>query len=205
MAYNHFSITDLIQKLGLRVVEPRDLFAKVPPVAIDARLAWYLDESAPVGLDVSTEKSRSEMIVTPILLEARRQRNREVSLFSGTEFAVDPARGLTGFCDFLFSLSPTQLEIQAPVIAIVEAKNEDFRQGIPQCAAEMFAARLFNDQRGQPLGTLYGAVTTGSNWRFLRLRGDEVEVDATEYYLSQIDRIVGVLIHMLAAQAKTGS
>jgi hypothetical protein len=80
------------------------------------------------------------------------------------EFDVEPARGLTGYCDFLLSLSPTQIEIQAPVVAIVEAKNENIRQGIPQCAAEMYTSRLFHEQRGASAPVLFGAVTTGSAW-----------------------------------------
>lgn len=202
MAYNQFSIADLSQKLGLRIVEVDDLFAKAPPASASALLTDYLREGAPLALEMSTEKARSEMIITPILLEVRRQRGREVSLFSGMEFDVEPARGLTGYCDFLLSLSPTQIEIQAPVVAIVEAKNENIRQGIPQCAAEMYASRLFNEQRGASVPVLFGAVTTGSAWRFLRLRDTTLEVDLREYYLDAVERILGVLTHMLAvAQA----
>ena len=203
VAYNDLTIDDLSQRFGLNVVEARDLFGAAPPVAIGAHLAETLREHAPLALAMSTEKARSEMIIAPILLEARRLRGGAVSLFSGMEFSVDPARGLNGFCDFLFSLSARQISIEAPVLAVVEAKNENIRQGIPQCIGEMYAARLFNERRGGGPPVVFGAVTTGNVWRFVRLRGENAEVDLAEYYLHEVERIVGVLVEMLAIGARS--
>ena len=199
MAYGDFAVSDLVRRFGLHFVDVPELFAAAPAVQVSPMLTWYLGENAPLALAMSTEKARSEMIIAPVLLEARRMHKDRVSLFSGMEFAVDPSRGLNGFCDFLFSLSKTQIEIEAPVIAVVEAKNENIRQGLPQCVAELYAARVFNERAGRPSHEVFGAVTSGSDWRFLRLCGDTVEVDRTEYYLREVDRIVGVLVHMLTA------
>jgi hypothetical protein len=124
-----------------------------------------------------------------------------VSLFSGVDFTVDVKRGLNGVCDFLLSRSPEQLEIEAPVLTVVEAKNEDMRGGIGQCLAEMIAARLFNERSERVEGTIYGAVTTGNNWKFLLLRDDDAQVDRAEYYINQVGRIVGILKAMLEGTA----
>ena len=198
MAYNQFSLDDVKQKLGVSIREAEGLFAGIPPATPSAWLQETLREGVALALAVSTEKARSEWIIAPILLEVRRQRRGELSLFSGTELNVAEARGLTGFCDWLVSRSPEQLSIEAPVMAIVEAKNENFRLGIPQCIAEMVAASLFNERRGRPRDAVYGVVTTGNVWRFLRLRGDVAEVDLTELYLDQLDRVLGVLLAMTA-------
>lgn len=198
MAYNQFSLDDVKQKLGVSIREAEGLFAGIPPATPSAWLQETLREGVALALAVSTDKARSEWIIAPILLEVRRQRRGELSLFSGTELDVDEARGLTGFCDWLVSRSPEQLSIEAPVMAIVEAKNENFRLGIPQCIAEMVAASLFNERRGRPRDAVYGVVTTGNVWRFLRLRGDVAEVDLTELYLDQLDRVLGVLLAMTA-------
>ncbi len=198
MAYNQFTLDDVKQKLGLSLREVEGLFADVPPAAPSAWLEETLREGASVALAVSTEKARSEWIIAPILLEVRRQRRGELSLFSGTEFNVDESRGLVGFCDWLVARSPEQLAIEAPVVALVEAKNENFRLGVPQCLAEMYAARLFNERRCHPRPVVHGVVTTGNVWRFLRLRGDVAEVDRSEYYLREVDRILGVLLAMTA-------
>jgi hypothetical protein len=198
MAYESFTLEDVKQKLGLSVREAEGIFADIPPVAPSAWLEEALREGTPLALAFSTEKARSEWIIAPILLELRRRYRGEISLFSGASFNVDDARGLGGFCDWIIARSREMLTIEAPVVAIVEAKNEDFRRGIPQCIAEMYAARLFNERRGTPRAVVHGAVTTGNVWRFLRLSEGVAEVDMTEVYIDNIDRVLGVLVAMTA-------
>jgi hypothetical protein len=198
MAYESFTLQDVKEKLGLSVQETQGIFADVPPAKPSAWLLETLREGAPLALAFSTEKARSEWIIAPILLEVRRQRGAELSLFSGANFNVDDARGLTGFCDWIITRSPEMLAIEAPVVAVVEAKNEDLRRGVSQCIAEMYAAQVFNERRGQPRACAYGVVTTGNVWRFLRLRGTVAEVDMTELYMHQLDRVLGVLLAMTA-------
>jgi hypothetical protein len=118
-------------------------------------------------------------------------------LFSGKEFNVAPERGLNGFCDFLISLSPEQLLIKAPVIAIVEAKNDNIQLGLGQCIAEMVAAQLFNQKHNTLIQTVYGCVTTGTNWKFLKLQDKTVEIDLNEYFINDIGKILGILSHFL--------
>ena len=107
---------------------------------------------------------------------------------------MDFDRGLRGVCDFLFSLSPEQLFVEAPVVAVVEAKNDNIKSGLGQCVAEMLAAQTFNERRGNPIPTVFGVVTTGSLWTFLRLTGDLVSIDAAEYHIKEVERIVGILV-----------
>jgi hypothetical protein len=165
---------------------------------VSALLREALLENVPLALAISTEKARSELIIAPVLLEARRQAGRRVSLFSGSDFTVDPEQGLNGLCDFLLSLSPEQLTIEAPAVIVVEAKNENMKAGIGQCIAEMLAARLFNERKEQSLPAIHGAVTTGNIWKFLRLTGDTVAIDLVEYHINDVGRIVGILTSMLA-------
>src|SRR5262249_14802321 len=143
VAFSDFSIAEVKKRFGLQLDESGDFFAATTPVAPGALLADTLREGIPLGLAIGTEKARSELIIAPILVEVRRQLGHAVSLFSGVEWNVDPAQGLRGVCDFLLSLSPEQLDIEAPVITIVEAKKEDMTTGIGQCLAEMVAARIF--------------------------------------------------------------
>jgi hypothetical protein len=204
MAYNTFTLAQLKRDFGLVVVEATEVFTEVPPVAVSAQLREALAEGAPLAFAISTEKARSEMIIAPVLMEVRRQRRGATSLFSGTEFTVDAARGLSGFCDFLLSRSPEQLTIEAPVVTIVEAKREDVRAGVPQCIAEMVAAQIFNAAHERPDERVYGAVTTGSSWLFMRLEGQRVTVDLTEYFMHDVERIVGILTAMTSGEAGVG-
>jgi hypothetical protein len=52
--------------------------------------------------------------------------------------------------------------------------------GIPQGLAELVAAQLFNRNERQPEGPVFGGVTTGMGWRFLRLEGMRASVDIVE-------------------------
>jgi hypothetical protein len=194
MAYNDFTLEMLIEQFDLEVKEHSDLFAHLPAVPISDLLRQSLQEYVPFALEIGTEKARSEFIIAPVLAEVRRQLQPGISLFSGVEFNVDASRGLRGVCDFLFSLSPLQLTIQAPVVSVVEAKNDNIKAGISQCLAEMVAAQIFNKTRGNAVRAVYGAVTTGTNWKFMRLTEAVVTVDTSEYYLKEIERVVGILV-----------
>ena len=125
-----------------------------------------------------------------------------MSSFSGVDFTVDPEVGLGGVCDFLFSLSPLQLVVQAPVVAVVEAKNDNFKSGLGQCIAELLAAQRFNARRGLELPHLYGVVTSGSAWKFMSLREATVTIDETEYHIEQLGTILGILVFMVREALK---
>jgi hypothetical protein len=119
-----------------------------------------------------------------------------VSLFSGIDFTVDKERGLNGFCDYILSQSSEQLYVDKPVVTIVEAKNENIISGLGQCIAEMYAARLYNEQEDIHLPYIYGGVTTGDEWKFLKLHGDTAYIDKLSYYLSDLPKVMGILVDM---------
>lgn len=152
-------------------------------------LEYYL----PLATAISSEKARSEFIIAPILAEIKKSSDRKISLFSGIEFNVDMELGLNGFCDFLLSLSPEQLLIEAPVVALVEAKNDNLRSGLAQCIAEMVGAHIFNKSKGNEIPKIYGVITTGTIWQFLELEGQTVFFDLEEYSLSNLPKILGIL------------
>jgi hypothetical protein len=108
---------------------------------------------------------------------------------------------LVGYCDFLLSNSPEQQFIRSPVVAIIEAKNDNLKAGLGQCVAAMVGARVFNEQEGQPNLVVYGAVTSGSVWRFLRLNGTTVALDQQEYHVRELPKLVGILAQIVGATA----
>jgi len=193
MAYSDFTLSKFKKNFNIRIDEETDLFANVEPTEISEKLSTSLEETTELALAINTEKARSEMIITPILLEVRRKANYQISLFSGSELNVDPETGLNGYCDFVISRSKEQLTINAPVMIIVEAKNENIKGGLGQCAAAMLAAQLFNQQEGNEIRTIYGAVTTGDIWKFLKLQGTDVFIDLNNYYIKEINKILGIL------------
>lgn len=194
MAYSDFKLSNVSKIFELTITESSQLLADVPEIEASELLTTILKENIDLAVSINTEKARSEMIIAPILLEIRRKLNYHISLFSGIEFNVDPGKGLNGFCDFLMSNSQEQLFISSPILTIVEAKNDNLKVGLGQCIAEMVAAQLFNQQEGNEISIIYGAVTTGTVWQFLKLENKVVSIDLTEYFIRDIQKIIGILI-----------
>jgi len=196
MAYAEFTFQKLETDLHL-IIDEADLYSAVPPVEIGNIFLDILKENMPLALASNTEKARSELIIAPVLVELRKTLKHRVSLFSGIEFNVDAQKGLNGVCDFIISASPKQIFVTAPIVNIVEAKNENIKSGIPQCMAEMYASQLFNQGKGIAVPYIYGVVTTGSLWKFMQLQENQVVVDAMEYFIDNIRKIMGILISMV--------
>ena len=148
-----------------------------------------------------SEKVRSEGIVYPVLIEVRRILQERVSVFSGEDFTVDETVGLNGIVDFLISNSPLISTIEAPVLFITEAKKADISAGYGQCVAEMVAAQRFNQSNVGSHRAIYGCVTNGTQWRFLKLVEDQVTLDLTDYPLPPVDTILGILVHLVDQEA----
>lgn len=193
MPYSEFTLPSVKKAFELTTSEATDIFAAIQESECSEYLTETLRYNVPLALASNSEKARSEMIVTPILIEVRKQLHSRLSLFSGIEFNVDSERGLNGYCDYIISSSSEQLFVAAPVMMLVEAKNEDIKGGLGQCIAEMYAAQLFNANEGNEIAAIYGSVTSGTNWKFLRLKQKVVEIDLGEYYLSDINKILGIL------------
>jgi len=198
MAYSDFKLADIIDNFGLIIHESSGMFASVQEQECSDLLSTILKENVDLAVAISSEKARSEMIISPILLEIRRKFNYEISFFSGVDFTVDSQRGLNGFCDFILSLSSEQLLVRSPVIVLVESKNENLRSGLAQCIAEMLAAQFFNEKNQNQIKAIYGAVTIGTLWQFLKLEGNIVSIDLSEYYIKDIKKILGILYSAIA-------
>ena len=201
MAYSDFTVRKVKQTFGITTIEGGSFFPTIEPIVPSQFLVEFLAEAFPLASMLKSEKAKSEFLIGPVLLEVRRHLAHQVSLFSGEEFTVDAAIGLSGVCAFLISQSAEQLEIEAPVIVIVEAKKADLNVGMGQCMAEIIAAQRFNLEAGREPNPVYGCVSSGTLWRFLRLTDQQVEVDVENYLLTPIDRLLGRLIWMAQPQA----
>jgi len=194
MAYSDFTLAKVRETFGLTLDEKQNLFSTIAPVSPTALLTTLLAEYLPLATAINTEKARSEFLIAQILTEVRRQLDYRISLFSGTEFNVDASQGLTGFCDFILSAAEEQMEITAPVVMLVEAKKENLIGGLGQCIASMVAAQRYNQQQQQVIPIVYGAVTSGTVWRFITLRAQQVGIDQREYYISEVNQLLGILL-----------
>jgi hypothetical protein len=201
MAYSDFTLKKVKSELNIKLVEKNSVFSHIEAVEISSYLEDTLKRNVPLALAINTDKARSELMIINILLEIKEKFSDRISLFSGTDFNVDKEKGLTGFCDFIISNSPEQLYLESPVITIVEAKNENIISGLGQCIAEMYASRIYNEKEGHDLSSVYGAVTTGDEWKFIKLIKDTAYIDIDSYYINEIGKIVGILTEMVQQKA----
>jgi hypothetical protein len=201
MPYSNFTIKKVQKDFGIEIIEKTELFSTIESREISNHLKETLFDNVSLAISVNTEKARSELIIAPVLVEIRKIFNKKISFFSGVELNIDKERDLTGFCDFIISRSPEQLFLSTPVITVVEAKNENIMSGMGQCAAEMIAAKLYNEQEGTMLSKIYGVVTSGNIWKFLKLEDNKIYIDLDDYPIKEITKIVGVLCSMIEQKA----
>ncbi|MEN9224375.1 MAG: hypothetical protein Q6M54_02785 [Thermostichus sp. DRC_bins_24] len=194
MAYSDFTLSSVCRAFDIILQEGHSLFESIPGTEVPDRLNSFLQRYVPLATAINSEKARSEFIIAPVLAEVRELADRQLSLFSGKEFNVDPSLGLTGYCDYILCLSPEQLFIKSPVMMVVEAKNENIIGGLGQCLASMVAAQMFNQTEGSQVSVIYGAVTSGTNWRFLTLEDKTSSIDSIEYHISQLEKILSILL-----------
>ncbi|NJL03240.1 MAG: hypothetical protein HC838_03550 [Spirulinaceae cyanobacterium RM2_2_10] len=194
MPYSKFTFESALQQFDLTLIEELGRFDDLPAVAPSPLLAETLEDNIPLAVAIATEKARSELIVSPILVAIRKHLHNQISLFSGVDFNVDPELGLSGFCDFIISRSSLQTIVQAPVLALVAAKNDNIKSGFGRCLAAMVAAQIFNQAQGNFIPKVYGAITTGTLWQFLELEARTVVLDLEEYSLKNLPKLLGILV-----------
>jgi hypothetical protein len=193
MAYSDFTLETAGRLLGV-VSRPVNLFPNSQPVPAPA---WLSDALARGGqgihLSLISEKSRSEFVVAPVLLAGRELSGDRFAIYSGQRLDVDPSRGLVGECDFILTASEPVLPLRAPIAVVVEAKKNDIEGGLGQCIAQMVAADQFNQASGRTGAPIFGCVTTGEAWQFLKFSGSDVMMDRQRFYIDNIEKILGII------------
>ena len=196
MAYSDFSAAEVVKRFGIKF-RAENLFPDAAPMVPSA----WLKEALKIGTELGfgSEKSRSERLVTPVLMELSNRNNHSFSIYSGMNLDVDGSTGLNGECDFIFSFSRIQDFVTAPIFCITEAKKQDVEHGTVQCSAQLIAARKFNELEGNPATALYGCSTTGIEWRFLKYEHNEIVLDEKRYLITELDQVLGVLQYIIDA------
>ncbi len=189
MTYNDFTLESAEAELGV-IVHSGNLFSDLSPISVPNWLQDFLRRGMQLAL--ISEKARSEFIVAPILLACRELSGNTLAILSGQRLDVDPVRKLQGECDFIIALSEPVPRLRAPLITIVEAKRNDIESGLGQCIAQMVGAQIYNERAGQSLGFIYGCVTTGEDWQFLRLHETTILIGQQRLYIDNVGRILAV-------------
>lgn len=192
MSYSSFTFPKLKNLYGIEVDSNTQNFFSELALWVEPSERLLLDLAEGKTMPLLTEKAKSELLIMPILRELKRNLPY-ITIFSGFLLKVKGDKLLTGNPDFVLSSKPNLVEIDAPVLCLFESKNKSAEEGYAQCAAEMYAARIFNQQMGEPNEVIYGAVTSAFDWIFMKLEGNTVYIDQERYYLNQLPKLLGIL------------
>lgn len=193
MPYSQFNSLQTLKKQLEITVKTQLLFEESAAIVPSEWLQQTLDRVLTHQVAYFSEKSRSEAIVFPILLEIQCLYNYNFGLYSGAIMEADKNKGLNGECDFILSNAAQSIELERPIFCIVEAKDNDIELGVPQCIAQMLGAQIFNGQEGYDSPTIYGAVTTGTEWLFLKLENKIAYIDTNRYYIANVPSLLGII------------
>ncbi len=190
MEYSDFTATDLRKIVGIKF-KAENLFPSIETVLPSEWLLEALKKGNAAGF--VSEKSRSERLVSPILMELSESNNHSFSIYSGQNLDVDDEIGLRGECDFIFSFSRVQISLFPPLFCIVNTEKYSIEQGTLQVSAQLIGAKKMNELEKNNIKTLYGCSTTGVEWRFVKYENNEITIDKRRFLLTELDLILGVL------------
>jgi len=191
MAYSDFSL-DKVKKMFLLTEQRIALFESEKSMEPSEWLKETLSLGLETALSSSSEKARSEFIVVPVLLEMKRKNKEAFSIFSGERLDADPEKGLNGECDFILTKGTPSSTVRSPIFSLVEAKKNDVKEGLGQCVAQMLGAGIFNRNEGNDIDSVYGCVTTGEVWQFLKIKENVIFMDSTRYYINETGKLLAV-------------
>ena len=194
MRYSDFGLDSIERMLNLELVSA-ELFPSLVPVDTPA---WLPDMLARMHrtLPLVSEKARCEAIVAPVLQAATELGQPPLSIFSGVRLDQNPDSGLVGECDFIIARTAPVPRLKAPLLTVVEAKRADLELGLAQCIAQMEGIRQFNSAAGIAI-PVYGSVTTGELWQFLKLDPGILTLDTRRYPLHPLPELLAVLARIL--------
>jgi hypothetical protein len=192
MAYRDFKMDDLEAKFGIREIG-KQLFdpSKIKLIEPSDKLVTDLLEARFITL--STEKAVSERLVAPVLVEIKKRNLDDIQVFSGEIIKADSQQGLNGEIDFIISRTPETLKPKNPLLIVTESKLGLIDGSVNQAAAQMIGIRVFNEKRKYERTPIYGAVTDGMAWRFLKLDENNFYVDNNKFTTDKLPLLLGVL------------
>ncbi len=189
MAYTDFTFADLKAKFGLQY-NSKPFFSKISSIEPSDLLVQQL--ALAENFVLRTEKMKSEYLIVPVLSFVKMRNQESVQLFSGENLPADRKQRLNGEVDYIWVGEGNAPELQEPIISVCEAKKGSIEDSLAQCAAQMYGARVFNQKKENKIIDIYGCVSTGIEWQFMKLEGQTIWKDMKIYTLSNLPELLGV-------------
>jgi hypothetical protein len=144
-----FTIDDILAELGCRI-ERRGIELPRTPIVDPLNSLEREIQRNSKRIELANEMARREALIGPVLFEVAEMTDRRINV----EYAISVNEYLKGFVDYY---------IAGQNLIVVEAKQADLVRGFTQLAVELVALDQWTKS---DVSILYGAVTTGEDWRF---------------------------------------
>lgn len=187
MGYSNFNQIKSVAKKFKLDVRISSLFPKIDLVQPSACLVETVRRSTVMVM--TNEKTKTERLISPILIEIAQAYTDQFSFFSGEALDVNADDDLEDDCDFFFTGQPPKPYIDAPIVALIKSRDQDTEWSVAQCAAQMQGAKLYNETEGKAIPVIYGCVTDGTEWLFMKLEANVIHLDNRA--LTDLASIVG--------------
>jgi len=136
--------------------------------------------------DLRTYEESKKLLIDAFCEEAM-EKVENLKIWKGGKIESDV---LVGNADYL--IAERQDYLDTPFLCIVEAKRDDFEQGLAQCLVEMQACQWQNNQVRRPID-VFGIVTNGQGWVFYKLTLTSAVYETRTYISDDAAQTLGVL------------
>jgi len=181
-AFSRFTLSEAYKQLSLTQLIPWAIdFSPVAPTD-----AFQLHLKRLQAFDIQRSEEGKKLLIDAILIEAIQDFKR-LKFWKGANLESDIAHGAA---DYLLAENRGYLE--APFLCVIEAKKDDFEQGLAQCLVEMQACQWSNRAGDRDLD-VFGIVTNGEGWKFYKLDQAGKGHETLLYSISELENILGQL------------
>ena len=142
-----------------------------------------------------SEAAIRENILYPILKEVFKKYDDTLMLWANK--SINYNKELSGIPDYILAKQSERGKIifGKPLLAVVEAKKDDFAGGWAQCLLEMYTIQKIN---GKPEISVLGIVSNGDNWEFGKLENELFTENLMIYGLFPLDTLFSALSSFFA-------
>ncbi len=145
--------------------------------------------------DLEGSEEGKKLIIDAILTEAIQPFKHKLKIWKGVTLEGDIALGEV---DYLITANKGYFDL--PLLCVIEAKRDDFYQGLAQCLVEMKTCQWHHQQVGKSFD-IFGIVTNGEGWKYFKL-DQKAAYETTLYSISDIAAIIGGLHYLFTKCAQ---
>ncbi len=141
----------------------------------------------------ASEAAICENLIYPVLREAWKPFSTVLAIWSHQPIELNEE--LNGIPDYVIARRSElgKVVFDAPYVAVVEAKRDDFTMGWAQCSLEMYTIQQLNqDQR-----PVFGIVSNGETWEVGRLETTTLYQYRDRFDINRLDELFGALTYVL--------